>query len=227
MAARDRPRPPTDRAAHRAAGPGGVPRSARPPRNGQGRRVVRDGARHRRRDLSRPAFAADHRRSDLRRVPRRRNPAARALACRFRVRGGCCSRSSSASVLLAGSSGSPGRRSPPRPRRCAKSSPSSSAALMAFVASLGLMPQGQTTNLGDAAARVGRSPDHRGRNGDRRRRQLHRDDRHRHLSRRRAAPLRPRDRVDAAVAPPRGLLPRSPSMSASRFAGYCSAAWSE
>ena len=126
LMARRRPSPPTDRAACRAAGPGGVPRSVRPPRAAEGGGLVRPGACHCRRHRPCPAAAADHRRRDLRGVPRRRHPAARPLPADPAAVAAAAHPSCSASASSAGSSGSPGRPSPRSSRRCASSSPRSS-----------------------------------------------------------------------------------------------------
>ena len=115
--------------------------------------------------------------------------------------------SSSASASSAGCSGSRGRPSPPSSRRFALVVTAQFDRLMEFVASLGLMPQGPAPEPRRAAARLGRPADQRRRQRRRRGHQRHRDDRHRHLPRRRAADLRPRHRLDAAGAPPRRLLP--------------------
>ncbi len=61
--------------------------------------------------------------------------------------------------------------------------------LVAFAGSLGLMPKGQSADLGSQTAWRDQSSDQRGRKRHRRRRKRHRNDRDRHFHRLGAAPL--------------------------------------
>ena len=197
-------RPADPRAPHRAPRPGGFPRPARPPRDRQGRGVARHGAAHRRHRRPCPAAAANRRRGDLRGVPRRRGAAARAGPADrrgWRLLLISCSGSASS----AGCSGSPAPRSRPSSKRLRLVVTAQFDRLLAFAATLGLVPSGPSANLGaQLLGSVGRLTSAVG-SAHRRGRQRHRDDRHRHLPRRRAEALRPGYRWMLPVAASRGF----------------------
>ena len=183
--------------------------------------MVRHGPRHRRRDLPRPAAAADHRRRDLRGAPRWRSPAARPCppdrarlaadarpADRFRLpRLGLLLRRDHHRRPVRGAAGS--RHQPVQ-------SPDG-LCLLAWPGS-----QGADARRRHSTPRRPQPADQRGRQRHRRGGERHRDDRHRHFPDLRARDLRPRHRLDAPAARIAAASTASPSMSGSRFAGCCS-----